>query len=67
MGDFQSFLLVRLVLEVRDGIVTLTLLLGTLGEVEVHSNEMYDTDIITSVFDDDLAQPVTSGVIEENT
>ncbi len=52
--------------EVRDGIVTLTLLLGTLGEVEVHGNEMYDTDIITSVFDDDLAQPVTSSVIEEN-
>lgn len=52
--------------EVRDGIVTLTLLLGTLGEVEVHGNEMYDTDIISSVFDDDLAQPVTSDVIEEN-
>ncbi len=52
--------------EVRDGIVTLTLLLGTLGEVEVHGNEMYDSDIISSVFDDDLAQPVTSDVIEEN-
>jgi hemolysin activation/secretion protein len=52
--------------EVRDGIVTLTLLLGTLGEVEVHGNEMYDTDIISSVFDDDLAQPVTSDVVEEN-
>ena len=52
--------------EVRDGIVTLTLLLGTLGEVEVHGNEMYDTDIISSVFDDDLTQPVTSDVIEEN-
>lgn len=52
--------------EVRDGVVTLTLLLGTLGEVEVHGNEMYDTDIISSVFDDDLTQPVTSDVIEEN-
>lgn len=52
--------------EVRDGIVTLTLLLGTLGEVEVHNNDIYNEDIIASVFDDDLTQPVTSSVIEEN-
>ncbi len=52
--------------EVRDGIVTLTLLLGALGEVEVHDNEMYSTEMISSVFDDDLTRPVTSSAIEEN-
>jgi len=52
--------------EVRDGIVTLTLLLGNLGEVEVHDNEMYNKKIISSVFDNDLSLPVTSQVVEEN-
>ena len=52
--------------QVRDGIVTLTLLLGTLGEVRVTDNQLYDTESITSVFDDDLAKPVTSAVTEEN-
>ncbi len=52
--------------EVRDGIVTLTLLLGALGEVELQGNEMYEANIVTSVFDDDLAKPVTSKVMEES-
>jgi len=52
--------------EVRDGIVTLTLLLGTLGEVEVHDNQLYGSEIITSTFDDMLTQPVTSSAVEEN-
>ena len=51
--------------EVRDGIVTLTLLLGTLGEVEVHDNKLYDSEILSAVFDDMLASPVTSTEIEE--
>jgi hemolysin activation/secretion protein len=52
--------------EVRDGIVTLTLLLGVLGEVEVHNNEIYGDEIIASVFDDYLTLPVKSSIIEEN-
>lgn len=52
--------------EVRDGIVNLTVLLGVLGEVKVHGNEMYDEDEITSVFNRFIDKPVTSDVIEEN-
>lgn len=52
--------------EVRDGIVTLTLLLGLLGNVEVHNNEMYDASTLSSVFDDLITQPVTSDTIEES-
>ncbi len=44
----------------------IAILLGALGEVQVQGNEMYDTDIIASVFDDDLTQPVTSSAVEEN-
>ena len=52
--------------EVRDGIVTLTLLLGTLGEVEVLDNGLYRKATLASVFDDMLGQPVTNAVVEEN-
>lgn len=52
--------------QVRDGVVTLTLLLGTLGEVEVHDNKLYDDKYIASSFDDMLGSPVTSSVVEEN-
>ena len=52
--------------EVRDGIVTLTLLLGILGSVEVHNNDIYDASTLKSVFDDLLTRPVTSAQIEEN-
>ncbi len=51
--------------QVRDGIVTLTLLLGMLGDVKVENNSIYNDRIIASVFDDALAKPVTSRVIEE--
>jgi len=52
--------------EVRDGIVTLTLLLGMLGNVEVNNNKLYDTSTIKSVFDEFLTKPVTSEQVEEN-
>jgi len=52
--------------EVRDGIVTLTLLLGTLGEVDVLDNTHYSSDIIAAPFDDMLTKPVTSSAVEEN-
>lgn len=52
--------------EVRDGVVTLTLLLGTLGEVEVSGNELYDSEFLASTFDDMLTLPVTSSVTEDN-
>jgi len=52
--------------EVRDGIVTLTLLLGSLGEIEVTGNELYDSEYLASSFDNMLTMPVTSTAIEEN-
>lgn len=52
--------------EVRDGIVTLTLLLGTLGEVAVHDNQMYSSSVIASSFNSMLTMPVTSSAVEEN-
>lgn len=50
---------------VRDGVVTLTLLLGVLGEVLVKSNAMYDAGLLDSVFDDLLTKPVTNKMVEE--
>lgn len=52
--------------QVRDGVVTLTLLLGTLGEVEVIDNQRYSADKIASTFDDMLTMPVTADEVEEN-
>jgi len=52
--------------EVRDGVVTLTLLLGTLGEVEVSGNKLYDSHYLASSFDSMLTMPVTSSAVEEN-
>lgn len=51
--------------QVRDGVVNLTLLLGVLGETKVNESELYDDEIISSVFDDMLTQPVTSKTVEE--
>ncbi len=51
--------------EVRKGIVTLTLLLGVLGEAEVKNNSMYNAKAIASVFDDILTLPVTNSSIDE--
>jgi len=52
--------------QVREGIINLTLLLGMLGEVEVHGNEMYKDSTIKSVFDDMLTKPVTNDEAEEH-
>ncbi|WP_185964268.1 ShlB/FhaC/HecB family hemolysin secretion/activation protein [Aliikangiella marina] len=51
--------------QVRDGVVNLTLLLGVLGETKVNDSELYDDEIISSVFDDMMTKPVTSAVVEE--
>lgn len=50
---------------VRDGVVTLTLLLGNLGEVKVHNNSRYQEQTITNIFARSLEKPVKSDVIEE--
>ena len=52
--------------EVREGIVTLTLLLGMLGSVEVVNNKVFSSSTISSVFDSMLTKPVTSSQVEEN-
>ena len=51
--------------EVRDGIVNLTVLLGTLGDVQVSGNKLYSAKVVGSVFDDMLGKPVTNTAIEE--
>ena len=51
---------------VRDGVVTITLMLGQLGEVEVKNNKRYSEKLIKRVFNASLAQPVTNDVVEEN-
>ncbi len=51
--------------QVRDGVVTLTLLLGVLGETKVNGAENYSDERISSVFDDMLTNPVTSSAVEE--
>lgn len=50
---------------VRDGVVTLTLLLGNLGEVEVHNNQKYSAKTIQNIFKPDLSRPVKADLIEE--
>ncbi len=51
--------------DVRDGIVTLTVLVGSLGEVTAINNEMYDTGYLASAFDDQIRRPMTTPAIEE--
>lgn len=51
---------------VRDGVVTITLLLGQLGEVEVKNNKHYSEKLIKRVFNSSLAKPVTNDEVEEN-
>ena len=51
---------------VRDGVVTITLLLGNLGEVDVQNNKKYSSRIINRVFDSSLSKPVLSERVEEN-
>lgn len=52
--------------QVRGGVVTLTLLLGMLGEVEIYDNKLYKKELISSVFDSYLTLPVKSDYVEEN-
>ncbi len=52
--------------QVREGVVTLTVLLGELGEVTVQNNRRYSAKTIQNVFKGDLAKPVTNDLIEEN-
>lgn len=51
--------------EVRDGVVTLTLLLGELGEVSVENNTQYSDSKVSSIFNDAIDEPVTNKMIEE--
>jgi len=51
---------------VRDGIVNLTVLLGMLGDVSVHGNDLYSTNDIKAVFSDMMGKPVTNAAVEEN-
>lgn len=51
---------------VRDGVVTITLLLGHLGEVDVVNNRSYSDKRIKRVFKNLIAKPVTSNAIEES-
>lgn len=51
---------------VRDGVVTITLMLGQLGEVEVKNNKRYSEKLIKRVFNDSLGKPVTNEAVEEN-
>ncbi len=52
--------------EVRDGIVTLTLLLGRLGDIKVSNNTLYTKEQLIRVFKEMKAKPVTSRIAEEN-
>lgn len=51
---------------VRDGVVTLTVLLGQLGEVDVTNNKRYSERMLKRVFDDSLKKPVINQDIEES-
>ncbi len=51
---------------VREGVVSLTLLLGVLGEVSVKNNNMYNAELLQSVFGDLLTKPITNKAVEEN-
>lgn len=50
---------------VRDGVVTLTLLLGELGEIEVQNNKKYKASTIQRIFEPVINKPVTARNIEE--
>jgi hemolysin activation/secretion protein len=52
--------------QVREGVVTLTILLGELGEVTVQNNKRYSVKTIQRTFKRDLAKPVTNDLVEEN-
>lgn len=50
---------------VRDGVVTITLLLGHLGEIDVKNNNYYSSNTIRRVFNDVVHKPVSNKIIEE--
>lgn len=52
--------------QVRDGVVTLTVLLGRLGEVEVVNNNRYSDNMLKRVFNKSLTKPVINEDVEEN-
>jgi hemolysin activation/secretion protein len=51
--------------QVRDGVVSLTLLLGELGEVSVSNNKLYKDKRIRAAFNPFVGKPVLSSQIEE--
>lgn len=51
---------------VRDGVVTITLLLGELGEIALQNNKRYSDALLKRVFKNALAKPVTNDTVEEN-
>lgn len=50
---------------VRDGIVTLTLLLGYLGEAPINNNKLYSQKVVDNIFKSAYGQPVTTDGMEE--
>ena len=52
--------------QVRDGVVTLTLLLGELGEINIENNNGKSNRLISQAFSKRLHEPVTSWNIEES-
>lgn len=50
---------------VRDGVVTITLLLGQMGEVQTNNNKIYSDRIIKRIFKSSLGKPVSNNTIEE--
>lgn len=50
---------------VRDGVVTLTLLLGELGEVVVENNKRVSDSLVTNLFSSNMHKPITSAKTEE--
>lgn len=50
---------------VRDGVVTITLLLGQLGEVNVNNNKIYSDRMVKRIFKSSLGQPVSNSVVEQ--
>lgn len=50
---------------VRDGVVTLTLLLGELGEVAINDNKRHSDRFFSRVFDDIMGKPITAKGVEE--
>ncbi len=51
--------------EVREGVVTLTLLLGMLGDIEAKGNKRYSREDIEDVFEDLVTRPITNEAVEE--